>query len=160
MKTLTFCYHNQICLFWRYFLKLMEFWDILHLLSQINHNQLYKYDKYKLWLDEFLVWETNLCYSYMCTQWSVNRKLSYPTRLALSKSSGVQRLCTNMYPLKLQSICSEQGEWARGSEWKKALNPSRFAQSKKKNLWNSDQSEGSIICWEDIFPLDLLGAHF
>ena len=36
-----------------------------------------------------------------------------------------------VYPLKLHSICSEQKKEPRGSEWKKALNPSRFAQSKK-----------------------------
>ena len=47
----------------------------------------------------------------------------------------------------------------RGSDWKKALNPSRFAQSKQINLWNSDQSGGSIISWEDTFPLDLLRAN-
>jgi hypothetical protein len=39
---------------------------------------------------------------------------------------------------------------------KDALNPSRFAQSKKENLSNSNQSEGSNICLEDIFPLNLL----
>jgi hypothetical protein len=65
-----------------------------------------------------------------------------------------------MYPLKLQSICSEQSEWVRGFELKKAVNPSRFAQSKKENLSNFNQSEGSNICSEDIFPLDLLRANF
>ena len=52
-------------------------------------------------------------------------------------------------------------EWARGSkEEEKALNPSRFAQSKKENLWNTNQSEGSNKYSEDIFPLDLLEANF
>ena len=53
------------------------------------------------------------------------------------------------YPLKSYSVCSEQGEWARDSEDKEALNLSRFAQNKEENL-----------CSEDIFPLDLLRANF
>ena len=37
---------------------------------------------------------------------------------------------------------------------------SQFSQSKKENLWNSNQSEGSNIWSEDIFPLYLLTAYF
>ena len=57
-------------------------------------------------------------------------------------------------------FAQSKASWSEVLKKKKALNPRRFAQSKKENLWNSKQSEGSKIYSEDIFPLDLLRANF